>query len=160
PGRCDLGGHYLLARTCQQGTCLQPAIEDCGLAACDAVVGCKSTCAGQQDCLGATYCNERTHTCATQKVLSALCAGDAECLSGYCTDGVCCNNRCAGACMSCRASETGQEVDGTCGEVLDGTDPSNECSIDANPCGTDGVCGQGRCRLATAAIVCTTAECV
>ena len=160
PGHCDSGGHYLSPRTCLQGVCRQPTIEDCGLAVCGDTVGCRTSCTGNQDCVGTNFCNLQNHTCATQKVLGAACAGNSQCLSGYCVDGVCCNNQCAGGCMSCRGQENGNPSDGTCGEVVEGTDPGDECSPSGDACGLDGTCGGGRCRVAPPTTVCSPVSCV
>src|SRR5207248_175340 len=35
------------------------------------------------------------------KAIGAACGCDGECGSGFCADGVCCNTRCSGACVSC-----------------------------------------------------------
>src|SRR4029079_15484017 len=83
-----------------------------------------------------------------------------ECLSGNCVDRVCCNSPCAGPCASCLAVENGQEADGTCGDVVEGTDPENECAPSPAAWGLDGCCGHGRCRFATANATCTGARCV
>jgi hypothetical protein len=64
------------------------------------------------------------------------CATGAECGSGHCVDGVCCNTACSGLCLSCAGSSTGG-ADGTCGPVLATTDPDSEC--------VDSVCAAGTC---------------
>jgi hypothetical protein len=46
-----------------------------------------------------------------------------------------------------------------CGEVADGNDPGDDCPVDDDPCGFDGVCAAGRCHLASPSTVCTTASC-
>ena len=43
----------------------------------------------------------------------AVCAADSECASGFCTDGVCCNVACHGACVTC--NQAGRR--GTCWPV-------------------------------------------
>jgi hypothetical protein len=85
------------------------------------------------------------------------CTSSAECLSGFCTDGVCCATACAGLCRSCKLA--GKM--GSCSEITDGQDPDAECA-DQGPtsCGTDGACnGLGACRRYTTGVVCGTASC-
>jgi hypothetical protein len=45
--------------------------------------------------------------------LGAACGSDAECVSGYCVDGVCCGEACAEGCDAC-AVGAGGALDGTC----------------------------------------------
>lgn len=60
------------------------------------------------------------------KGLKTACVHDAECLSGFCADGVCCNSACGGTCQSCDgAFNTGGT--GTCSPVQAGIDPRNQC---------------------------------
>ncbi|MBK7858516.1 MAG: hypothetical protein IPJ65_07810 [Archangiaceae bacterium] len=42
------------------------------------------------------------------------CASNADCHSGFCSGGVCCNTACTGACETCLAAE-GASANGTCG---------------------------------------------
>jgi hypothetical protein len=72
--------------------------------------------------------------------LGEACAFNSQCLSGYCNpeDQVCCDTDCTGICESCLASKTGG-INGVCGNVLDGTDPENECHpyyCSSGSCGT------------------------
>jgi len=66
-----------------------------------------------------------------------ICEIDAECESGWCTDGVCCGTACSGVCQACAASLNGG-VDGVCGSVPAGTDPDSEC--EPYLCGGSGAC--------------------
>jgi hypothetical protein len=72
------------------------------------------------------------------------CTGGAECASGICADGVCCNRACDGLCQACNV--TGME--GTCAPVPAGEDPANDCAQDPlASCARDGTCdGAGTCR--------------
>lgn len=79
------------------------------------------------------------------------CVFAAECLSGYCVDGLCCNSECSGTCQACTNTLKGFGADGVCGSIVYGKAPENpdECPTDfANsPCGLDGTCdGAGQCR--------------
>jgi hypothetical protein len=67
------------------------------------------------------------------------CSSGPECQSGFCADGVCCNNWCLGECQACTAAKKGYGSDGTCAPVKLGLDTERECN--------GGVCdGQGYCR--------------
>jgi len=52
------------------------------------------------------------------------CATDAECGTGFCRDGVCCNAACNGVCEACNL----QGTIGTCAPVPTGQDPGKECA--------------------------------
>lgn len=64
--------------------------------------------------------------------------GDA-CSSGFCTDGVCCENECASGCAACNA--TGSE--GVCTPHEVSTDPESACSSGAGVCDGNGACADG-----------------
>ena len=157
--RCDPGGQFVAARTCSAGACAPAAQEACGLAVCDADRGCRRMCTGDGDCTAQSYC-DAGGACMPQRANGAACTAGHDCLSGNCVDGVCCDNACSGLCVSCRGTETGRQTDGTCADVVDGTDPENECTVGATACGLDGFCGQGRCRFAPATTTCAAAKCV
>ena len=55
------------------------------------------------------------------------CTRNTQCLSGTCSDGVCCNVNC-GKCGSCNTPGT----EGTCIPIAAGTDPENECMDSAS----------------------------
>jgi len=158
--RCDPDGTFVSTRTCDSGACAPAASDGCGLAVCDPESGCMHACRGDGDCTAHGYCDVGSHTCISEKANGGACTGGHECLSGFCVDGVCCDNACSGLCVSCLAVENGKQTDGTCGDVVDGTDPENECTAGTTACGLDGFCGQGRCRYAPAATSCTSPKCV
>src|SRR5215471_9857360 len=89
------------------------------------------------------------------------CLTDGDCQSAFCRDGVCCHDRCDGACMACAMTYTGLE-NGTCGFARSGSDPRNNCDDQstANRCGQDGQCdGKGACRKASAGQACSDPAC-
>ena len=90
----------------------------------------------------------------------APCLDGSTCDSGFCVDGACCNVACAGVCESCSGADTGL-MTGTCGAVLDGTDPDDDCTDDgAATCGDDGSCdGAGACRKYPTSTACVPAPC-
>jgi hypothetical protein len=54
----------------------------------------------------------------------ASCTKGSECGTGFCTDGVCCNEACQDTCASCNLTNT----KGTCTAYAADTDPEFECS--------------------------------
>jgi hypothetical protein len=52
------------------------------------------------------------------------CVTDDECGSGFCADGVCCNEKCDDVCVSCKLSTS----KGTCTPYAADTDPEMECA--------------------------------
>jgi hypothetical protein len=88
------------------------------------------------------------------------CAGDAQCKSGFCVDHVCCETKCAGACVACDLP--GRE--GTCSPVTNNDAPSAghpACGPDSPAtCQLDGKCdGKGACRLWPLNTVCKESTC-
>lgn len=82
------------------------------------------------------------------------CASGADCLSGSCADGVCCDTTCEGACRACDLPGRG----GVCSFVPAGQDPDVECPVGeacdgagacdlllGNPCVDGGDCPGGLC---------------
>ena len=110
-----------------------------------------SECAGLLVCNGANACKMPN---------GGVCAANAECLGGFCADGVCCNTACSGACQACTAAKKGSGADGTCGNIVGGTDPDSECSGNAS------CSGAGACLLLTNGMLCSlntecqSAQCV
>lgn len=106
---------------------------------------------------------------ATTKVTSALvalgvpCASAAQCTSGFCVDGVCCNTACGGGatsdCQACSASAGASGANGLCSPVVAGIacraasgacDLSEFCNGTATTCPADRVAGTGTiCRATT-----------
>lgn len=75
-----------------------------------------ATCNGGKSC-------DPTGSCKTRQGFT--CTDDVECVTGNCTDGVCCDKSKAmcGQCQIC--NKLGNE--GTCVAATDGTDPDKEC---------------------------------
>lgn len=89
------------------------------------------------------------------------CLGANECTSGFCVDGVCCDNECAGLCMACTALLKGQGTDGSCEAIKAGTDPADECEqLGSGACQTLGTCdGNGACAT-QGGLQCQAASCL
>ncbi|MBK9265465.1 MAG: hypothetical protein IPM54_37475 [Polyangiaceae bacterium] len=81
------------------------------------------------------------------------CASGSECMSSVCADNVCCDLACTGICMACTTTLKGQGADGSCGPIMNGLDPNNEC--------TGGSCdGMAACRLDNGETCTTGGQCV
>ncbi|HVV52444.1 MAG TPA: hypothetical protein VHO06_22445 [Polyangia bacterium] len=87
-----------------------------------------------------------------------VCTRGADCLTGFCSGGVCCNTACTGPCVSCAIS--GRL--GTCWPVPAGAvDPRGLCVDEgAASCGTNGTCdGTGACAGYPAGTLCAPGAC-
>ena len=85
------------------------------------------------------------------------CTTNPQCASGFCVDGVCCNNKCDGVCARCDlAGKVGE-----CSPIPTGSDPDNECPTDSeSTCGRTGFCsGSGSCSLYPAGTQCQSRTC-
>jgi hypothetical protein len=86
---------------------------------------------------------------------SQACTEATQCASGFCVDGVCCNEACTGTCSSCNQAQS----PGTCLPISDAEDVSasapctgaNTCTVSAD--------GQPLCKLREGQICSTNAEC-
>jgi hypothetical protein len=89
----------------------------------------------------------------------AACACAADCASGFCVDGLCCNSACGETCKSCNTPA----APGVCSFVPAGGTPSSADSCpqsSVSTCGLDGKCdGKGSCRSYEAGTVCLTGSC-
>ena len=79
------------------GTC-NISLSDCTNGyACNLVAkpaSCRTACTANVDCLTGYYCNGDNEVCQATKSDGLTCATDAECTSGHCATGVCCNTAC------------------------------------------------------------------
>ncbi|HEX6836933.1 MAG TPA: hypothetical protein VF334_10200 [Polyangia bacterium] len=88
------------------------------------------------------------------------CGTDSDCETGYCADGVCCDNACTGACRACNLTGSA----GTCSPIAAGAMPGSghpSCGPDAqSSCGRDGTCdGAGACHLYALGTTCSSPSC-
>jgi hypothetical protein len=86
-----------------------------------------SACGNGGRCNGAGVCT------GVNEPLGSPCANAAECASGQCVDGVCCESECGDACETCNAQ-------GQCSYVPAGQDPDVECNA-TETCNGSGACG-------------------
>jgi hypothetical protein len=83
------------------------------------------------------------------------CKEAAQCASGFCVDGVCCNEACTGTCVSCNQAQS----PGTCLPVSGAEDEAaTEACAGANIC-TVAADGQPACKLKSGQPCATNAEC-
>jgi hypothetical protein len=80
-----------------------------------------------------------TKSPGTSKGLGASCTTATDCGSGFCTDGVCCQEACKDACASCALPD----LRGLCAAYAANTDPENECGGFSMATGTGGSAGKG-----------------
>jgi hypothetical protein len=154
PAQCT-NGVSTPERTCDgAGTCRTVQTSPCAPHLCGGTA-CRTTCAGDGDCVLTAFCNGMT--CTNKKANGAACGRAAECTSNQCADGVCCDMACTGRCMACNL--TGQA--GKCLPAGPGTDPHNDCGDDGSAsCKQDGSCnGAGGCRLYGSGVTCAPAMC-
>jgi hypothetical protein len=79
----------------------------------------------------------------------ARCGSRGECKSGFCVDGVCCNEACDDGCSSCTAGET-DRADGICGKARarEGKACGRACGTAAGvPAVLERICVSGACVL-------------
>ncbi len=71
------------------------------------------------------------------KSQGAACTSNGQCSSGNCVNGYCCNTVCNSTCQACSSAFTGSP-NGTCANILAGTDPLNQCG--GTMCNGNGAC--------------------
>jgi len=148
---CDFAtaGSDCGAQTCANGTESQPQCNAGG--ACNQIVttscnghqcagaSCDSDCQNQDSqCLPTFYCENADPVCQADLAVGDDCLDDSQCPGDFCVDGFCCNMACNGLCESCAAA-TSIGANGTCSDIMNNTDPDNECP-GANNCVMGGTC--------------------
>ncbi len=74
------------------------------------------------------------------------CAFDAECKTGFCVDGVCCDRKCDGICEGCSKARKLAGEDGVCGAVPPGKDVTGRCVLKlGEACTAKEECGPNFC---------------
>jgi hypothetical protein len=154
-GKCASATACPNGNICSSGTA---CASDCsGSGSCAANYYCDgaacqsgSSCTSAPGCKTGFYCDTGSGTCKSEGGLGTGCSGNAQCTSGFCVDGVCCNNQCGGACMACNLSGS----PGTCSPVTSGADSQCPASCSGSSI-TNGQCGApsggiGKCASATA----------
>ncbi|MEP7126947.1 MAG: hypothetical protein ABJE95_38805, partial [Byssovorax sp.] len=138
---CPAGG----AMDCQNGNCVDGVC--CGVPSCptcqSCALGAAGTCAdipnGTPDTVPVNACTtscDGAGICKTAVGLACPAGGAADCQSGFCADGFCCNVKCDSAdmCMTCNGA-----TPGTCTQVK-GADDADSCPPATKTCDAAGAC--------------------
>jgi hypothetical protein len=176
-GRCDGAGacrKYPNGTVCQKGQCDGASVS--GTLVCDGAGHCRpgptvvcdpfscdpnakacyGACSSNSQCVNGHVC-DASGSCG-KRMIGGGCAKDADCLSGFCANNVCCNVACQGPCVSCALPAR----EGTCWPTEAGVaDPNKLCADQGAPsCGTNGKCdGLGSCARYPADTECAISVC-
>ena len=154
-GTCD-GEAISGALVCDgKGSCGPGPATSCYPYACDAKTGtCAASCITDAECSSGIKC--QANSCG-KKMNGAGCAGPDDCASGFCSDKVCCNEACAGACMAC--DQVGSK--GVCRLIEAGLPDPAFCAVtDRSTCDTTGLCdGFGTCSNYPTNTLCSAPSC-
>jgi hypothetical protein len=149
-------GVATLAESCNgSGACPATRTQDCAPGICGQTqcTGCSTNA----DCPTGDFC--RGGVCKPQSAAGTKCSIDAECASGHCVDGVCCDNDCTGQCEACNQPNAA----GKCTPIPAKQQPAQgrpPCAGKA-PCG--GVCDgttTRSCAYPGPGVSCRDAKCV
>ncbi len=170
-GHCQLGGTGVSCGTASctgatftpvshcngTGACAAPTSSACpGGFVCASNGTCKTACTADADCVAPLTCqgSGATKSCAL-KPNGQACGAANQCISGFCTDGVCCGTGPCGTCQACNVNGLG-----SCAPIPAGTAaPSGQCAS-TGACGNTGACnGAGACALAATSVTCAPATC-
>lgn len=101
--------------TCEVVAAGSPGAPSCAPFTCDGVsASCSASCVDDSECAKRAFCDSDTGVCTAELDLGDQCSRDAQCRSGFCVDGVCCNSTCKGQCSACNA----QNTVGTCAPIV------------------------------------------
>jgi hypothetical protein len=146
PGSCASSMETGASTCTAAGACQAGATKPCASGHLCMNNSCASTCATDAECQNGFFC-DGNKTCQVKRTMGQPCTDKLQCSSGFCVDGVCCNQACGQTCYACNLAGTV----GTCNPVPDGMEsgPTPECPAqDITTCGRLGGCnGRGACRL-------------
>jgi hypothetical protein len=151
---CTSGSELPMAICDGEGLCQAGAAIPCAPFQCSGNA-CRASCTVNEDCVSPNVC---TAGSCGKKPNGQICTTMADCQSGFCVDGVCCNNACVGTCVSCALSSSR----GRCTNVPAGAaDPRGMCvNKGTAACDTNGLCnGNKGCQSYPAGTVCKGASC-
>ncbi len=98
---CSMGVETPVATCDGRGTCVTPSPRACGRFACGPSA-CRTSCDTDVECAAGSFCREGA--CIARQPNGGACTMAAQCVSGNCVDGVCCNTACNGQCEACDVS--------------------------------------------------------
>ncbi|MCU0658788.1 MAG: hypothetical protein MUF64_27075, partial [Polyangiaceae bacterium] len=139
----------------------QSQVASCFPFLCGDTTACSTSCDNDLRCAQGAHCENGL--CIGDKGQGSECERNTECSSGFCVDGVCCSEACAGTCQACKGSlKEGGGPDGVCGLARSGLDPHNDCEAEPEQsCDKNGLCdGKGSCALHDAGTPCQAPTCV
>jgi hypothetical protein len=162
--RCDGPNAMVPPSECDgDGTCVAGTAIACAPFLCEGQ-GCRATCTDDRQCLAPRIC--LNGSCG-KRGAGQSCSAAEQCESGFCVDGVCCEEACQGRCSTCASAR----ARGKCVLVPAGnadlralagkTDPATVCA-DRGPesCGSNGRCdGKGGCELYRKNTICGPGTC-
>ncbi len=147
-----------------EGGCVATSTIDCSPYLCNAAtLQCHDTCSTVDQCVDKGPCTSEKCS-GSAKPLGAQCKDSKDCASGFCVEGVCCQEACAGVCKTCRLTlplAPQIVIAGHCMFVPKGLDPRDDCPQKSETtCDLDGSCdGKGTCRLWPEGTYCATPKC-
>ncbi len=137
------------------GACAAPTATACSPYVCG-TGACKTTCTIDGDCLAPYTCqgSGSNKSCAL-KPNGLACSAANQCISGNCTNSVCCGSASCPTCQACDVNGLG-----SCAPLANGTPaPSNQCPI-STTCGNTGSCnGAGGCQQQVSTLQCAAPSC-
>lgn len=142
----------------KSGTCIENGNKSCGAYVCANGTACRDECTSHKHCAQGFQCNSETHTCTGSLELGEACATSEQCDSGYCSDGVCCNESCSGQCEACDVADKPGVCTAVSGEPHGARPPCNPG--DHAACGAS--CDGGRrdgCKFPDQGTPCEAASC-
>jgi hypothetical protein len=152
---------YSMAPICNAShQCDRPVTVPCSPYHCN-VAKCFTSCSGDAQCIPPYSC---VNGACGKKLPPAACSADAECSTGHCSRGICCDTACNGVCETCGLPNLAA---GTCTAVPSGaSDPSGMCAT-TTTCGFNGLCtgnntgliGTQRCQFPNATTGCRNQSC-
>jgi hypothetical protein len=164
--RCNDGTAMMPASECDgNGTCVAGEAVACAPFTCEGQ-SCRVTCTSDSQCLPPRVCSNGS---CGKRGPGQTCGAAEQCESGFCVDGVCCENACAGRCTTCASAR----ARGKCVPVPAGNadlralapgsavDPAQSCA-DQGPqsCGANGRCdGKGGCEIYRDNTICAPGSC-
>ena len=146
-GSCTTSIECSDGQACNDGQCLHYAATCAFDSNCRADYFCgpdgeclkrqanEAACTAAKQCLS-DFCSDGV--CRDIKLVGESCSSGRECEFGFCVDGVCCQSACTDKCQSCIASTNGV-ADGACLVTKAGLDPRSDCAGDV-ACNGHGAC--------------------
>lgn len=158
-GACD--SCALVPGTCNRVPAGAAGAPSCAPFVCNGVLAsCPTECDSGADCAAGNFCTGPRGVCTQKLPDGDACVVNAQCISGNCADGFCCNAPCQGGCESCATNPgtctafvAGDPGAPSCGAyVCDGASGNCPTSCPGTPtvqtaCASTHYCVSGQCTL-------------